>query len=36
MTLDRYGHLLDKSEDAVVEAMASPFLPAGSAKVVGR
>lgn len=31
MTLDRYGHLLDRSEDAVVEAMPSPFLiPAAS------
>lgn len=35
MTLDRYGHLLDKVEDAVVEAMPSPFLtPAASAEVV--
>jgi integrase len=25
MTLDRYGHLLDKVEDEVVGAMVSPF-----------
>jgi hypothetical protein len=25
MTLDRQGRLLEKGEDAVVEAMASPF-----------
>ncbi len=37
MTLDRYGHLLDKVEDAVVEAMPSPFTlrpAAGAANVV--
>ncbi len=31
MTLDRYGHLPDKSEDTVVEAMASAFTPAAGA-----
>jgi len=36
MTLDRYGHLLDKVEDAVVEGMPSPFArpAAGVAPVV--
>lgn len=32
MTLDRCGHLLDQSEAAVVEAMASPFLPVAPAE----
>jgi hypothetical protein len=35
MTLDRYGHLLDKVEDAVVEGMPSPFAhptPVGGAR----